>query len=268
MKKGVRATLPAALLLATVVGVWLTPTAHGATTAPPVRLSASFTPELLGKDTTLTFGFRIISPGGGVPPPLTTLDLRYPANLGIATSGLGVKSCTQTTLEVLGPPGCPAEALMGYGTATVEIPFGPEVIHETGQITTWMAPIEDERFNLLFYAEGKTPVESTLTLPGDILSAPAPYGGTIDTTIPPLASLPGTAGAVVQLRSTIGPLGITYYRHAHGHTVPYDPTGLLLPSRCPRGGFPFSATFGFLNGSSTVAGTKVPCPRRPTHRQL
>jgi hypothetical protein len=34
-----------------------------------------------------------------------------------------------------------------------------------------------------------------------------------------------------------------------------------LPDRCPRGGFPFEATFTFLDHSITNARTVVPCPR-------
>jgi hypothetical protein len=35
-----------------------------------------------------------------------------------------------------------------------------------------------------------------------------------------------------------------------------------VPERCPRGGFPFSARFGFEDGSSEIASTTLPCPPR------
>jgi len=60
---------------------------------------------------------------------------------------------------------------------------------------------------------------------------------------------------------TLGPLGLTYYEDIHGKRVGYKPRGILLPRRCPRGGFAFSASFAFLDGSHTAALTSVPCLR-------
>jgi hypothetical protein len=55
-------------------------TAHAA----HVQLYATLTPERLGHDTTIGFGFQITAPAGRVPPPLTRVEVRYPRNLGIA----------------------------------------------------------------------------------------------------------------------------------------------------------------------------------------
>src|SRR5271166_4673751 len=55
-----------------------------------VRLTAGLTPERLGHGTTLSFGFRITTPGESVPQPLTELDVSYPAHFGIVSSGLGL----------------------------------------------------------------------------------------------------------------------------------------------------------------------------------
>jgi hypothetical protein len=48
-------------------------------------------PEHLGQGTTIAFGFTIATASDQVPSPLTTLDIDYPANLGIGTSGLGLE---------------------------------------------------------------------------------------------------------------------------------------------------------------------------------
>jgi hypothetical protein len=45
-----------------------------------------------------------------------------------------------------------------------------------------------------------------------------------------------------------------------GETLAYQPKGILLPRSCPRGGFPFSAQFTFLDGSTTSSQTTVRCP--------
>jgi hypothetical protein len=62
------------------------------------------------------------------------MDSRYPADLGIATSGLGVAASDPAQLEANGAAGCPANSIMGYGSATVQVPLGAEVIAETASI--------------------------------------------------------------------------------------------------------------------------------------
>ena len=38
---------------------------------------------------------------------------------------------------------------------------------------------------------------------------------------------------------------------------------LTVPRRCPAGGFPFAAEFGFAGGSRATATARVRCPARP-----
>jgi hypothetical protein len=255
--RAVRGAPLLALLLAQLA--W---TVLPAQAAQSVRLRAALMPEHLGAGTTIEFGFRIATPNHRVPPPLTAIDLLYPANIGIVTSGLGLATCSPTTLEAIGPEGCPPDSLMGHGSALVEIPIGPEIIEETGRITTWMAPVQNGHLALLFYAEGEDPVSAQLIFTSLLLEAPAPFGGNLHTQIPVIPGLPETPdAAVVQMRSTIGPMNITYFQHSHHKTIAYQPNGLLLPNSCPHGGFPFAATFAFLDGTHTTAHTTVPCPR-------
>lgn len=258
MRPGRRALLPALVLalLAICSGT--------AEAGQAVRLAVALRPEHLGAGTTMDFRFHVATSRGQVPPPLTAIEFRYPANFGLLTSGLGLATCAPATLDELGPEACPAEAQMGFGSALVEIPIGPEVIHETGRLTAWMAPPQEGRIALAFYAEGKTPILAQLIFPGVVLDAAAPFGGRLHTRIPLIPSLPDAPNAaVVDLRATIGPLDVTYYRHAAGRTLGYTPAGILLPRRCPRGGFPFEAAFTFLDGSHSAAHTLVACPKRP-----
>lgn len=252
---------PGARLLLTLLVLSLWPAA-AARAGQSVSLRAALTPERLGAGTTIEFSFRIATPHGVVPPPLTELDLSYPADIGIVTSGLGIESCEPATLEALGPEGCPADSLMGHGSAIVELQVGPAIIRETGHITTWMGPIEGGHLSLLFHANGETPVYAQLIFPGLLLEATTPFGGRLDTHIPVIPSLPEAPNAaIVQMRATIGPQGITYYKRSHGKTTAYQPRGLLLPPRCPHKGFRFAATFGFLDGTHATAHTSVPCPK-------
>jgi hypothetical protein len=115
-------------------------------------------------------------------------------------------------------------------------------------------------------------VQNQLIFPGLLLPATAPYGGkNLEITVPLLTTWPeGPDIALVRLRSTIGPLGVTYYERIHGKFVPYQPSGIILPSSCPRGGFQFSVTFTFADGTSTTSRASVRCPAgdgtRPSDR--
>jgi hypothetical protein len=238
----------------------------GARATQTVTLQATLTPERLGQATTVGFGFQIVSPAGQVPPPLTEVDVRYPGDLGIALSGLGLATCSSTTLEAVGVEGCPADSLMGYGTALAEISVGPAIERETASVAIVRAPAQEEHLTLLFYANAISPVSAQLVFPSLLLPAPAPFGGAINIRVPLIPGLPrGPDVAVVRLRSTLGPEHLTYYEHRHGQTIAYNPKGILLPDTCPHRGFPFAATFSFLNGSRTTARTTVPCPRRGKH---
>jgi hypothetical protein len=238
------------------------PDAAAAIAQPKAKLSAALSPERLGQGTTIIFSFTITTTTGQVPSPLTALNLYYPANLGIATSGLGLETCSAATLEHEGPEGCPSQSRMGYGRGLVEIPFGPEILKEPTQTLIFMTHVHEGHIGLLFYADGRLPVSAQIVFHGLVLPAPAPFGGDLATTFPLVPTLPEAPNAaVVQLRSTIGPLHLTYYEHSHGRYLPYHPRGIILPRTCPRNGFRFAASFAFENGSHTSARTAVPCPR-------
>lgn len=227
------------------------------------RLDVRLTPERLGAGTTIIFGFQITGRGGGVPSPLTEIDLQYPANLGIGTSGLGLESCLLPRLEAFGPEGCPADSRMGYGSALVEVPFGPDLIHETATTETFSAPVSSGQLALLFYTVGKTPISAQLVFPAVVATAPPPFGGSLNTTLPLVPSVPEAPdAAVVRLSSTIGPLNLTYYERVRGKRVAYTPKGIVLPKSCPHGGFPFAANFSFQDGTRASTTASVACPGR------
>lgn len=232
------------------------------------RLEVGLVPERLGQGTTIEFGFLIAKVGGGVPSPVTRIQLRYPRHMGIITSGLGLASCTHTLLEAFGAEGCPSRSLMGYGTATAEVDLGGEPLQELATTAIFMAPLAEGNINLQFLVNGYTPLAATLIFPGLLLPAAAPYGGNLAITVPLLESFPGGPYvSLVKLRSTIGPLGVTYYERIHGKFVPYQPSGIILPSSCPKDGFQFAVSFNFADGSRTTGRASVPCPRRRAARR-
>jgi len=257
--KAARASAPL-LTAALLLSMWLTAPATATQTA---KLNVSLIPEHLGAGTTISFAFQINGPHGQTPSPLTKVDLRYPTDFGLITSGLGLYTCTRAELEATGA--CPPDSLMGYGSALAEIPLPEDTIFETAKITTWMSTIQEGHIGLLFLAKAGRPVTAELIFPSLILSATPPFGGNLATTVPIVPTIPeGPNVSVTQLRSTIGPMHITYYQTFHGKTTAYHPQGIRLPHTCPHSGFPFLATFNFLDGTHASAKTSVACPARPS----
>jgi hypothetical protein len=251
-----RPILIVALLLATLL-----PATAGATT--PATLHAAFVPKQLGRAGTLEFGFSFTAPPGQVPPPLTQLDLRYPADIGFALSGLGLADCTPAILEASGPRGCPPNSVMGYGVALTGIVLGTTIITESAPITILRSPNVEGHIAVLFSAEGTTPVDTRILFPGFLLPAPAPFGGEVNANVPLVPTLPGAPYiSVIRLRATIGPRHVTYYEQAGGRTLAYRPKGITLPATCPRHGFPFAAVFTFQDDTKANARTAIACPRR------
>lgn len=257
-----RSTRRTVLLAGALLGICL-PAAAAAAAPAPATLSGMFTPERLGRRTTLDFSFSFSAPADQVPPPLTQIELRYPDDLGIGLSGLGLATCTVQTLETSGPSGCPPDSIMGYGAALTGIVLGTDIIQEIAPITILRTPDQEGHFSLLFFAEGTTPVNTRIVFPGLLLPASSPFGGLVSIGVPLVPTLPGAPYiSVIELHATIGPSKVTYYEQAGSRTLAYQPTGILLPNNCPRAGFPFAAQFSFLGGSVATAHTAVPCPRR------
>jgi hypothetical protein len=217
-------------------------------------MNTTFTPYRLGAATTLSFSFQIAA-GGADPALLRSVDFRYPANLGIATSGLGVASCSPTALEAHGPSVCPPDSRMGSGSALVEIPIGSDLVQETAQVALVAGPSQNGYVHILASVTGKSPVAARVVLSTQL------QPGLLQIPVPPIPSLPEAPYvAVVRMHLTLGG-HLTYYEPVHGKNVAYQPVGIGLPRSCPRGGFPFAAAFGFLDGGRAEARTAVACPR-------
>ncbi len=227
-----------------------------------VKLNASFTPYRLGARATIALSMRIEAPAGQLPSALSEVEVRYPQNLGFALSGLGLDVCSRAMLEAAGTSGCPADSIMGRGSATAELRFGPQLVTEDASIAIARAPDQEGHIALLLYASGPSPVDTQILSPAQLLPTSPPFGGRLNMELPIIPSVPGAADvAIVALAVTIGPQGLTYYERAEGATLAYTPEGIPLPLTCPRGGFPFAATFSFLDGSHAESRTTLPCPR-------
>jgi len=145
---------------------------------------------------------------------------------------------------------------VGAGSATVKIPVGGGAQTEIASIALLAGPSPNGFLNILATATGLSPVIARVVIPSRL------FDGQLKLTVPVVESVPaGPDVSVVSLRVTIGG-DLTYYETRHGKTVAYRPRPVLLPRKCPRGGFRFAATFRFLDGSQAGARTVVACPRR------
>jgi hypothetical protein len=144
---------------------------------------------------------------------------------------------------------------MGSGSAFVKIPVGGEVETETASIALLAGPSQDGFVRLSVCATGQSPVIARVVMPSLLLD------GDLKLTVPLVESLPGAPDvSVVQAHVTLGG-NLTYYERRHGKTIAYRPKSVVLPKRCPRGGFRFSATFAFQDGGQATAHAAVACPR-------
>ena len=227
-----------------------------------MKLHAALTPERLGRGTTVHIGFRILPRRGEPVSPVMSIVIRYPHGVGLASSELGVESCAPARLQGGGPSACPADSLMGRGSATVQVALNNETLLEQGRVTVVSAPVQNGHLALLYFVSGDLPVLARLVLPGLVLPTTRPFGGLLETTVPPVLSVPeGPNVALTQMQTTLGPSGLIYDERRGGKTVFFRPEGILLPRSCPRHGFPFSVRLNFEDGATSTARTAVPCPR-------
>lgn len=239
-----------------------------------VSLRASFpSGARLGAETPIRLALRVDTRRARAA--VRELRLRFPASLGLATSGLGAETCQRTTAELAavlidghGLAGCSPNAVMGRGTARAEVRFppgpaaGPTMIPEYASVTMLAAPFANEQFGLLFLANGLRPFGATLVFAGTIEPAKAPFGGTLLMRAPAVPNQFGVDVALTAIAFEIGSPDLRYSERRGGRTVSYKPEGVVLPPRCPRGGFPFEADLTLADGSRVHAATAVPCPRR------
>ncbi len=253
--------LSVAAALAACASLACTTSAGAAGVSEQASLSAGFSPNRLGQSTTISFGFHLQTAEGTAPPPLTSIALQMPAGMNYTLTTLGLAICQPAVLATQGPKGCPPNSRLGSGNALVEVPFGTGSGHEIPEVQAVVGPPKEGNMVVLFYANGQTPVFAQLVFTGEVLPDSGMFGSELATSVPLIPSVPnGPDVSVVSVNATIGPAGLTYYKHVHGHLVPFRPLGIGVPEHCPRGGFPFHATFAFEDGSQASASTTVACP--------
>ena len=243
---------------------------NAASGSQSLTLHTRFAPDRLGASTTVYFGFEIHA-AGGRPSPATSIDLYLPAGLGIASNSLGLERCDPAVLAEDGPGGCSPDSLVGHGTGLGLVPATPYDIYEQSTVTALLASSSSGsgsgsgggQLELLFYIEAFAPVSAQLVLPGVLETDTGRFGGELDTAIPLVPTWPGGPDvSLVRFTSSFGPAGLTYHLRRHGKLIRYHPRGMTVPTTCPPGGFPFTATVTFADATTATANSTAPCPAK------
>lgn len=231
-----------------------------------VSLHTSFTPDRLGAQTTIGFGFTVKTPDGSLPSPLTHIALRIPKGMEYLSTTLGLAICKPKELEAKGLSGCPVNSRLGFGKARVEVPFGSTAGREIPHIYALMGPEHNNNMVVLFYADGREPVFAQLVFEGELLPDSGPFGSNLSTPIPEIKGVTGGPPvSIINVESTIGPEHLLYEKRVHGHIVHFHPRGVEIPDTCPRGGFRFQGDFSFADGTTVRATSTVRCPSGARH---
>ena len=228
--------------------------------ADEATIKIEFLPNRPGAEISIRTTVNFANSNGGLPSPVIGFDLHMPEQLELISSDLGLAICQPGPLLEKGIVGCSPNARLGSGSATVAVPFGPEIVSETASIEALMGPPVGEQVGVLLFAESRTPVFAQLVYPGELLIGDT-RRESLNTNFPPTPTLPGAPdAAVTHLVLTVGPEHLTYYRRVHGRQVSFHPTGVSLPVHCPRGGFRFITDMRFEDGTGLQIPYTVPCP--------
>lgn len=237
-------------------------TAAPSPAAPPTATSAilrsSFSPDRLGGRGTLTFSIRYIGgapsaffPGGPrVPSPVRRLAVHLPAGSGLDIPNL--RSCSVARLRAHGARGCPAASRIGRGFSLTELAAGSQVLSERLTLSVYVGPPRNGQPTLAILARGYTPLGERLVFKGEMRFDRPPYGEELVMNLPSFHALPETPdSSPVVLSLTLGVR--RHGRSSQANTV-------IVPSRCPAGGFPFAADSTYADGSSGSAKARALCP--------
>jgi hypothetical protein len=216
--------------------------------ATSATITPSLSPDHLGAHASLTLTIHFAGGEFGVPSPVRRSVLRLPAGVSLEVPAL--RSCSAGRLRAHGPGGCPSRSQLGSGEALAETHMGSQVTSEQVSLRAFLGPPNNLQPTFEILAKGYTPLDEQIVFGGSVLADRPPYGEELVMSIPAVPTLPQEPDAsIVKFSLTVGA--------SHGRR---DRNTVLVPSRCPAGGFPFAAEFIYANGSDGSASARIPCP--------
>jgi hypothetical protein len=246
MKARASCSLVGAVLAASAALLLLSAPAEATNAA---TISAAVSPDRLGARGALTVAIHFAGDELGLPAPVQHAVVRFPAGMSLEIPHL--RSCSTAQLQNFGAGECPRQSKLGEGQALVETHSGTELIAENVALSAFLGPPNHLQPTLALLGEGTTPLAVRMVVNGAVLADRAPYGEKLVMSIPPIQTLPGESNAsIVDLSLTVG-------TKRHARTA----NAIVVPRKCPAGGFPFAGEFAYADGSSGSATTTIRCPR-------
>jgi hypothetical protein len=224
-----------------------------------LTVHASFTPDELGAPANLSLTAKLVSSTGAPPSPISRFTLYAPAGMEVDVRGAG--ACAQTTLETMGPSGCPADSRAGFGGGMGVFELAKETIHAPYTLDFFFASPEGGRLRLLVYASVLAPAGVQFVIVAKQVPAPKPYGLGFSVEVPPISTFPGASDASVEsVFATLGGANVAYYKTVRGKRRLVHLRGMVVPKRCPSGGFQSKGTVDFADGTTLTVTPTIPCP--------
>jgi hypothetical protein len=249
------------MVVAIVVGVVLA-TAAVALAAETVTVTAAFSPDKLGAPTNVHGSATIHSTNELVPTPIIKATVMGPAGLGLNVQGVG--TCNPVTLEAtMEPKVCPKDSKAGFGGGTGVLELAKEVIKEHFTLNFFRGPNEGGHLVLLAFLNAVTPVSVQLVLKAQVVKEPPPYGLGFTFIVPLIPTLPGASDASAEeIFITLGAPNAAYYKTVHGKRTLFHVKGIIVPKKCPHGGFPYKTEISFQDGTTNAVTGTIPCPHK------
>jgi hypothetical protein len=241
-----------------VLGLAVLGLSASASAAPTITMKAVAVPiqgfphtgNILGAGAALKTEFTISGTEyGGFPPPLTGVKFYGPAGAKLHPQGFG--TCAPSVIQEKGPSACSKQSSAGpKGSASGVVSFGTERVAETVSVQPFFAPGGD----LSFFVDGTSPVSIEILSTGKVLTSSPPFGPTVEAEVPLIESVPGALDASAkEINVTVGAA------YKKGKKTNYY---IVVPKKCPKGGFPLKAVMSFLGGSTAEATYSAPCPKK------
>jgi hypothetical protein len=252
------------VLIATLVaGVCLAGAGTAMAANETVTVHAAFTPDKLGSATNASGEAKIVSTiPGEIPSPITGTTIEGPAGLSLELKGTG--TCTEAILlGPSGPEGCPRKSIAGFGGGQGALKLGTQIIEEPFTLDFFLGNNSPGHTELLIYLNGVSPVSVQLVFHALVEKEAPPYGLGFHVSVPLIPTLPGASYAsALSVHITLGAPNVYYYVKVHGKRKRVHVKGLVLPKKCPKGGFKTDTILNFEDGYTSENPFTIPCPRK------
>jgi hypothetical protein len=217
------------------------------------------------------------------PPgaPIAGYVIQLPAGLDLAAHGF--RACLRVELNSAGPPKCPAETRVGSGKNLIRFRQGSVDGERRASVSVFLGPMNGHDPTLLFYSARSGPVPA-FSYGGVLRHGRRRHADELRIVLPPIriAGAPDAAlylmdmvigarrvrgtyqSALLDRRALYGSIGARLRRRplTSRRTNRRSPSAYLLsdpPSRCPRRGFRWTATFTFEGGTTSSSTSTSAC---------